>query len=374
MLPNLKDLPLTSPSTTDGFYVPSSEELSTINDDPITLAVPLQPVPRTLVEDSDTVLATFRVSLANRGSDGEPRYKYFNPATLWEWVKDNEELPTREGPVWYEDWWALCNQYNPTHSNVPPWAYMLKTEAAYREEEAARIARAQAEAARIAEATRVAMAEAEAAAREATESRARARELDRLARDAEERAAELRRRVNGMTTEPRSGDGLRPSLADVGPSNSEPQFRPITPYDEWPGAPRDPAVYRQSLGEPGPYYRHPSAFDPMDEGPQLRDLAAPPMHQEPPRLRDPGAQQDGEAAPEFRDLGAHDDDENDRPPYRGLSANDSPAPPLQALSAPDDPAPSFMDLSAERADQQFAEQQASVFRGLEYQTRMRDGD
>lgn len=324
-----------------------------MNDDPITLSVPLQPVPRTLVEDSDSVLATFRVLLANRGPDGEPRYKYFNPVALWTWVKDHDTLPTREGPIWYEDWWALCNQYNPTHSNVPLWAHSLKTEAAYREEEAARIAQAQAEA------TRVALAEAQAAAMEATESRARARELDRLAREAEERAEELRRRVNGMTTEPRSGDGLRPSLADVGPSNSEPQYRPITPYDEWPGAPRGPAVYRQSLEDPGPYYRHPPYGDDEAAAPEFRDL---------------GAQADDEAGPGFRDLGAQGDDMDERPPYRGLSAYDEPAPPLQALSAPDEPAPSFMDLSAERAEQQFAEQQAAVYRGLEYQTRMRDGD
>jgi hypothetical protein len=33
-----------------------------------------------------------------------------------------------------------------------------------------------------------------------------------------------------------------------------------------------------------------------------------------------------------------------------------------------------MDLSADRAEQQFAEQQAAAWRGLGHQTRMRDGD
>lgn len=314
-----------------------------MNDDPITLSQPLQSVPRTVV-DSDSMLATFRVSLPNRGPDGQPRYKYFDPVALWTWVKDNETLPTREGDIWYEDWWALCNQYNPTHSNVPPWAYSLKTEAAYREEEAARIAKAQAEAARIAE------AEAEAAALEANESRARARELDRVAREAEERAAELRRRVISMTMEPSSGDGLRPSLADDGPSNSEPRYRPITPYDEWPGGSRAPAnsepPYRpRTLShDEGPYYRRPPASDYGDDevGPRFRDLGA--------------AQGEDDAGPSFRDLGVHDDDHDEPPPYRGLSAND-------------EPAPSFMDLSAERA-----EQQEPVYRGLETHTRMRDGD
>lgn len=325
MLPSLKNLPLTSPSATAGFYVPSSAEVPTLNDDPITLAPPLQDVP-----------ATFRISLAARGPNGEPRYKYFDPLALWTWVKDNNSLPTRESPIWYEDWWALCNMYNPTHANVPSWAYSLKTEAAYRDEEAARIAQAQAEAARIA------MAEAEAAARAAAETRIRARELDREAREAEERAAAMRRRVNDMTTDPGSGDGSRPSPADVGPSNSH-------------GAAF--AVYRQSLeDEEGPYYRHPPAFDDatVDEEPRFRDLGA--REDEPPR---------------FRDLSAREDEP---PRFLGLSAPDEPAPPLQALSAPDEPAPSFMDLSAERAEQLFAEQQAAVYRGLEYQTRIRDGD
>jgi hypothetical protein len=349
MLPSLENLPLKSPSATAGFYVPNSEELQTINDDPITLTVPLQPVPRTLVEDSGSVLATFRVLLPTRGPDGEPRYKYFNPVALWTWVKDHDTLPTREGPIWYEDWWALCNQYNPTHSNVPPWAYSLKTEAAHREEEAARIAQVQAEA------TRVALAEAEAAAKEATESRARARELDRLAKEAEERAVELRRRVNGMTTGPRSGDGLRPSLADVGPSYAEPGLRPSL---EDPGPANPEHVYRQSLGDDGPYYRHPPAFDYGDD-----EAGA-------PEFRDLGAQGDGVAGPGFRDLGAQGDEP---PPFRYLSANDEP-PPYRGLSASDEPPPAFMDLSADRAEQQFAEQQAAAWRGLGHQTRMRDGD
>ena len=145
MLPSLKNLPLKSPSATAGFYVPNGEELPTMNDDPVTMTVPLASVPRTLV-DSDSVLATFRVSLPHRNPNGQPHYKYFNPAKLWEWAKRNQELPAREGPIWYEDWWALCNQYNPNHVNVPTWAYSLQTEAAYREEQAARIAEAQAQA------------------------------------------------------------------------------------------------------------------------------------------------------------------------------------------------------------------------------------
>ena len=62
------------------------------------------------------------------------------------------------------------------------------------------------------------------------------------------------------------------------------------------------------------------------------------------------------------DMTTDDEDHNS-------DSDDEPAPPLQALSAPDESAPSFMDLSAERAEQQFAEQQAAVFRGLGYQTR-----
>jgi len=118
MLPNLDHLSLHDSVRTMGFYVPSEEEQATVNDDPVTLEKPLYTM-------------TFRVRLADDGPNGEPRYKFFAPAELWRWVKDHDTLPAREGPIWYEDWWALCNTYNPDHHDVPAWAHQLKHRSEY---------------------------------------------------------------------------------------------------------------------------------------------------------------------------------------------------------------------------------------------------
>ena len=74
----------------------------------------------------------FRVEMCVPNNDGTPRYKYYSPATLWDWIKDNNNLPgLPECPVWYEDWWALCNTYNPDHHDVPAWAHRLKHRSEY---------------------------------------------------------------------------------------------------------------------------------------------------------------------------------------------------------------------------------------------------
>jgi hypothetical protein len=101
-----------------GFYEPTEEEQASMNDDPVTLEKPLHTM-------------TFRVRLPDDGPNGEPRYKFFSPAELWRWVKDHDTLPSREGPIWYEDWWALCNTYNPDHHDVPAWAHRLKRRSEY---------------------------------------------------------------------------------------------------------------------------------------------------------------------------------------------------------------------------------------------------
>ena len=118
MLPNLNHLSLHDVANTMGFYVPSEEEQATMNDDAVTLEKPLYTM-------------TFRVRLADDGPNGEPRYKFFAPAELWRWVKDHDTLPSREGPIWYEDWWVLCNNYNPDHHDVPAWAHRLKRRSEY---------------------------------------------------------------------------------------------------------------------------------------------------------------------------------------------------------------------------------------------------
>ena len=118
MLPNLNHLSLHAVANTMGFYVPSEEEQATMNDDAVTLEKPLYTM-------------TFRVRLADDGPNGEPRYKFFAPAELWRWVKDHDTLPAREGPIWYEDWWVLCNNYNPDHHDIPAWAHRLKRRSEY---------------------------------------------------------------------------------------------------------------------------------------------------------------------------------------------------------------------------------------------------
>ncbi len=118
MLPNLNHLSLHDVANTMGFYEPTEEEQAAMNDDPVTLEKPLYTM-------------TFRVRLPDDGPNGEPRYKFFAPAELWRWVKDHDTLPSREGPIWYEDWWVLCNNFNPDHHDVPAWAHRLKRRSEY---------------------------------------------------------------------------------------------------------------------------------------------------------------------------------------------------------------------------------------------------
>jgi hypothetical protein len=100
MLPNVSGLSLGQLSRHDvantmGFYAPSEAELATMKVDSISLEKPV------------ATNLTFRVRLLDDGPNGEPRYKFFSPWHLWMWVKDHDELPSREGPVYFEDWWAL---------------------------------------------------------------------------------------------------------------------------------------------------------------------------------------------------------------------------------------------------------------------------
>lgn len=166
MLPNLGQLSLHDEAETGGFYEPSPAEQAAMNDDPVTFEKPLYTM-------------SFRVRLPQNNADGSPRYKSFAPLELWTWIKSNNSLPAREGPVWYEDWWALCNTFNPTHQNIPAWAHRLERYDQY----ALRMAR-------------------EAAARAQQEARERARaerEAEEAARQREQevaaRAAERAREV-----------------------------------------------------------------------------------------------------------------------------------------------------------------------------------
>ncbi|MBN38457.1 MAG: hypothetical protein CMI29_08330 [Opitutae bacterium] len=227
MLPNLKALSVRNPSATAGFYWPTSEELPTLNDDPITLGPPVQPV-------------SFRVSLASRGPNNEPRYKFFDPLALWTWIKENNSLPGREGPIWYEDWWELCNRYNPNHLNVPEFAFHLSSEAEHRHLEEVKLAQA----------------EAEAASKAAEEARARARRLDREAQEAEERASEALARVNNPGIDGDDYPGRQPPVYRQPLGEQPPLHRPpLNEWRQWNDDEEPEAVYRQPLNErPEPRY------------------------------------------------------------------------------------------------------------------------
>ncbi len=168
MLPNLGKLSLHDEAETGGFYVPSDAEQANMNDDPVTLEKPVYTM-------------SFRVRLPQDNADGSPRYKFFAPRELWTWVQSHQMLPAREGPIWYEDWWALCNTYNPTHQNIPVWARQLERYDQY----AARMAREAAERAQQ-EARDRARAEREA---EAEAAAARQREQEVAAQAAERAVA-----------------------------------------------------------------------------------------------------------------------------------------------------------------------------------------
>ena len=105
MIPNLGRLSVHDVVNTMGFYELTDEERQQLDDDDVNDPVSMERPVHTM---------TFRVRLADDGPNGEPRYKYFSPHQLWRWVSENNSLPAREGPIWYEDWWALCNTYNRT--------------------------------------------------------------------------------------------------------------------------------------------------------------------------------------------------------------------------------------------------------------------
>ena len=168
MLPNLSQILLHDVANTKGFYAPTKAELENEYEDPITHESPVVPM-------------TFRVWLKN-DSLGKPIYKFFNPWALWTWIMNNNSLPSREGSVWYEDWWALCEAYNPqskrgVRAHTPPqFAYTLEKEVEFREnlvnEERVRARLSSASVQRREEAASAAEARAE---REVAQSRARAR-------------------------------------------------------------------------------------------------------------------------------------------------------------------------------------------------------
>lgn len=122
MLPSLDRLRLRD--ATGGFVVLDQAAVDDLNArdvlDPISMERPIHQ-------------GTFRVQMRTPSPDGTPRYSYWNPQDLWNWVRRDESngrMPDNREHIWYEDWWALYYTFGPTPT-VPAWARALdKREAA----------------------------------------------------------------------------------------------------------------------------------------------------------------------------------------------------------------------------------------------------
>jgi len=122
MLPRLDRLSLRD--DTGGFFVLDQAAVDDLNArdvlDPISMERPIHQ-------------GTFRVQMRTPSPDGTPRYSYWKPEDLWNWVRrpeSNGRMPDTNEKIWYEDWWALYYTYGPTPT-VPAWARALdKREAA----------------------------------------------------------------------------------------------------------------------------------------------------------------------------------------------------------------------------------------------------
>ena len=122
MLPPLGRLRLRD--ATGGFVVLDQAAVDDLNArdvlDPISMERPIHQ-------------GTFRVQMRTPSPDGMPRYSYWKPEDLWNWVRrpeSNGRMPDTNEKIWYEDWWALYYTYGPT-PRVPAWARALdKREAA----------------------------------------------------------------------------------------------------------------------------------------------------------------------------------------------------------------------------------------------------
>lgn len=165
MLPRLDRLSLGD--ATAGFYELTAAERQRVADegiaDPITF-------------DNPTHVMTFRVQMDTPNPDGTPRYVYYSPAVLWDWVRQESsrgKLPHNPSQkILKEDWYRLHANYDQT-GPVPYWVNELERERVF----LARMAQAE---------QRV----RERLAREAEERRRR-EEQERREREAREEAERL---------------------------------------------------------------------------------------------------------------------------------------------------------------------------------------
>jgi len=124
MLPRLDRLALGD--ATAGFYELTAAERQRVADeglaDPITL-------------DNPTHVMTFRVQMDTPNpEDGTPRYAYYSPAPLWDWVKQlssNGKLPHNPSQkILKEDWYRLRANYD-WRGSIPYWVDELEQEHAF---------------------------------------------------------------------------------------------------------------------------------------------------------------------------------------------------------------------------------------------------
>jgi hypothetical protein len=107
--PNLNSVP------TNEFYTFRSEEdAKQVNKDPFTQDV----VP----------LEAFRLMTAKRSSNDDPIYNYFDPESLWNWVKEKGQAknPYERSQISYNDWMDLHHRFGNPHYVIPYWVRKLQ--------------------------------------------------------------------------------------------------------------------------------------------------------------------------------------------------------------------------------------------------------
>ncbi len=121
MLPRLDRLSL---ARTGGYYELTDAEQQQVEDDDVVDPVSFE---------RPTHVMTFRVQMDAPNPDGTPRYKYYSPASLWDWVKhasSQGKLPHNPSQkILYDDWMALYFS-DPNRRNVatPNWVGFLERE------------------------------------------------------------------------------------------------------------------------------------------------------------------------------------------------------------------------------------------------------
>lgn len=124
MLPALDRLSL---SRTGEFYALSQPELDQFAAEDKLDPITLDPFKR----DADG-WRTFRVRNATPRADGEYKYHYYKASALWQHYDSDtpKKDPLTNQPIWYEDWMALHDEYDPFPNAVeliPGWVYDLPT-------------------------------------------------------------------------------------------------------------------------------------------------------------------------------------------------------------------------------------------------------